>query len=258
MSKRVKKGKYIFTLNNVHVSRLNQTYDIKITNTIIEEECPTDNTTQLIKLNTEKGTPEVISFLDESKRIHTCHLSLIDFQSRMDINLLRYHCFWCRHPFNTRPIGCPIKYVPSQAEKKYHSHISRDTYTIKEDVTNKRIKNLNTTEEITIKLGEYYETDGVFCSFNCCKSWIDDNKHNRLYDMSAVLLTKMYNAMLGTKTIVISPAPHWRTLEQYGGHLNILKFREGFNKIDYKYHGTTKTIPNFIPHGTLFEEHIKF
>ena len=66
------------------------------------------------------------------------------------------------------------------------------------------------------------------------------------------------NEMMGTKTIVISPAPHWRILDQYGGHLNIMKFRESFNNIDYECHGNTKPIPNFLPIGTLFEEKIKF
>ena len=64
--------------------------------------------------------------------------------------------------------------------------------------------------------------------------------------------------MMGTKMVVIGPSPHWRVLEQYGGHLNIIKFREGFNKIDYECHGNTKQAPRFLALGTLFEEKIKF
>ncbi len=142
--------------------------------------------------------------------------------------------------------------------KKYHSHISRDTYTIKENVTTKRRKELNESEQLSLKIGEYYETDGVFCSFNCCQSWINDSKHNRLYDRSTMLLTKMYNTMMGTKMNIVSPAPHWRVLEQYGGYLNIIKFRESFNKVDYECHGNTKPVPKFLPLGILFEEKIKF
>lgn len=259
MNKCIKKGKYIFTLKNVNISKINHTYGLKILSIDLnEDDNLSTHTTKLTELNAEKGTPEVISFLDESKCLRTCYVSMIDFQSRMDVNLLRYHCFWCRHPFDTRPIGCPIKYISSQAEKKYHSHISRDTYTIKENVTAKRRKDLNKSKELSIKIGEYYETDGVFCSFNCCSAWVNDNKHIRLYDNSTMLLMKMYNTMMGTKMVIISPAPHWRVLEMYGGHLNIIKFREGFNKIDYECHGNTKTVPNFLPLGTLFEEKIKF
>ena len=254
----LKKGKYSFTLIGVNVSRINNTYGIDNLSEAPLDDNAFINTTKLTELNTDKGTPEVISFLDEAKKLHICYISMIDFQSRMDVNLLRYHCFWCSHPFETRPIGCPIKYIPSQAEKKYHSHISRDTYTIKESITEKRRLFLQNNDNLSLKIGEYYETDGVFCSFNCCQSWINDNKHDRLYDLSNTLLIKMYNSIMGTKMIVIGPAPHWRILEQYGGHLNIIKFREGFNKIEYECHGNTKKVPKFSPLGALFEEKIKF
>ena len=258
-----KKSKYSFTLIGVNIPYVNQTYSIQIPGVdvdILQDERPSTNTTRLTELNADKGTPEIISFLDESKRLHTCHVSMIDFQSRMNINLLRYHCFWCRYPFDTRPIGCPIKYIASQAEKKYHSHISRDTYTIKEDVTSSRRKLLDETSQLVVKIGEYYETDGVFCSFNCCKAYITDQKHNRMYDNSSILLMKLYNDMMetGTSKVVITAAPHWRTLEQYGGNLNIVKYRDGFNKIDYECQGNTKPVPNFLAIGTLFEEKIKF
>ena len=253
-----KKSKYTFTLMGVNVARIYVTYGIQNISKELVEEKNSANTTKLTELNTDKGTPEVISFLDESKKLHVCHVSMIDFQSRMDVNLLRYHCYWCRHPFETKPIGCPIKYIPSQAEKKYHSHISRDTYTIKENITEKRRLQTLKNDQISLKIGEYYETDGVFCSFNCCQAWINDNKQDRMYDLSSTLLVKMYNTMMGTKMIVIGPAPHWRLLEQYGGYLNIIKYRDGFNKIDYECHGNTKTIPKFLPIGILFEEKIKF
>lgn len=260
---------YVFTLEDIDLRAINTKYSIStvdkgevdcVDSEYQESDTGKSNTTRLTDLNTEKGTPEVISFLDESKRAHTCHTSMIDFNSRMDINLLRYHCYWCRHPFDTRPVGCPVRYVSSQAEKKYYSHISRDIYTIKENVTSSRREKLNTQPEagLTLKIGEYYETDGVFCSFNCCQAWIDDNKHVRLYDRSTVLLMKMYNTLMGTQTIVINPAPHWRTLEQYGGHLTIMKFREGFNKVEYKSHGSTKSLPKFQPMGVLYEENIRF
>lgn len=258
MAKNIKK-KYTFTLNGVNILHLNTTYGIETSNTQIEEDTSlSKNTTRLVELDKERGTPEVISFLDESKKLHTCQVSMIDFQSKMYVNLLRYHCFWCRHPFDSQPIGCPIKYVSSQAEKKYHSQISQDIYRIKENVTTKRRKDIDETDQLTLKIGEYYETDGVFCSFNCCQAWINDNKHDRIYDMSSTLLAKMYNTMMGTKMVVISPAPHWRLLEQYGGYLNIIKYRESFNKIDYKCHGITQKVPSFLPMGVLYEENIKF
>ena len=253
-----KKSKYFFNLHGINITKVNQKYGIVTGHSTNSNEKEPEKTTKLTELNKVKGTPEVISFLDESKRMHICQVSMIDFSSRMEVNLLRYNCYWCRHPFNTRPIGCPIKYIASQAVKTYHSHISKDWYTIKQDVTKKSRQNLN-DKHIQVKVGEYYETDGVFCSFNCCQSYINANTHDRLYDHSSLLLMKMYNSMMGnTKIVKISPAPHWRTLKPYGGHMNIVKFRDGFNKVDYEYHGKTKPLPKFAPLATLYEEKIKF
>mgnify|MGYP001570586097 CR=1 FL=1 len=188
--KKRKKSKYFFQLLGINVEKVHQKYGVALNDTDQPTEKEPIETTKLTELNTEKGTPDVISFLDESKRVHLCRISMIDFNSRMEVNLLRYHCFWDRHPFDTRPIGCPIKYVSSQAVKTYHSHISKDTYTIKQDVTKERRRNLR-DRRIQVRLGEYYETDGVFCSFNCCQAYIASHTHDRLYDQSSMLLMKM-------------------------------------------------------------------
>lgn len=257
-SKNRKKSKYFFQLSGIDLEKVYQKYGVSLGDSGKKSDKEPDDTTKLCELNTTKGTPEVVSFLDESKRMHVCHVSMVDFSSKMEVNLLRYHCFWCRHPFNTKPIGCPIKYVSSQAVKTYHSQISKDWYTIKQDVTKERRKALR-DKNIKVRVGEYYETDGVFCSFNCCQAYINSQTHDRMYDHSSMLLMKMYNTIMGNTQIVkIAPAPHWRTLEPYGGHMNIVRFRDGFNKVDYECHGTTKPLPKFAPLATLYEEKIKF
>jgi hypothetical protein len=250
-----KSSKYTFTLTNIDIVKVHKKYNLRENNEncVKQEKC----TTKLTDLNNDKCTPEIISFLDEAKKSHTCYVSMIDFSSKMNINLLRYHCFWCKHPFETQPIGCPINYVSPQAVKKYHSHISKELYTIKENITCNRKNKIN-NDNIYLNFDEYYETDGVFCSFNCCKSYILNNKHDRMYDHSEMLLTKMYNELLKTKNVTINSAPHWRLLEQYGGHLNIIQFRDSFNNIDYEFHGQTKKLPNFLAVGTMYEEKIKF
>lgn len=267
-------SKYTFTLKNINIVKVQLKYDIELTQNVVDTKDNEETTTKLTELSNEKGVyPNTISFLDESKKLHTCNISMIDFQSKKDVNLLRYHCFWCRHPFDTSPIGCPIKYVSNKIVKKYYSNISKDTYTIKESITTTRKNilnnNINTEENsdnqeesiskhIETNNNLYYQTDGVFCSFNCCKAYIIDNKHNTLYNNSSLLLNHLFNSIMETKISVIAPAPHWRFLQQYGGHLNIVQFRESFNKIDYDCHGTTKNLPVFFPIGTLYEERIKF
>lgn len=252
------KNKYLFTLKDINIDHIHLKYGIELEN-IDKIEDDHNITTKLSDLNNyKKNTPEIISFLDETKKPRSCNVSMIDFTSNKEVNLLRYNCFWCKNPVDTKPIGCPIKYVSNQIYRKYYSYISKDTYTIKENVTVDRMKTLDNDIFTQIQSGEYYETDGIFCSFNCCQSYIDDNKHIRLYDNSHMLLLKIYNDLMGTKNIVITPAPHWRTLEQYGGTLNIIQFRESFNKVEYEYYGNTKNVPNFLPIGTLYEGKIKF
>lgn len=258
MSRKQKSKKYLFTLSNINTEETDRKYGITLVSNIsqFEENLP-DNTTKISELNTEHSTPEVISFLDESKKQHQCNVSMIDFSTKTEVSLLRYYCFWCRHPFNTKSIGCPINYISNQAIKNYYSEITRDTYTIKENITSSRKENVE-DDKISVSEKNYYKTDGVFCSFNCCKAYIRDNKHNKLYSKSEFLLSKMYNDMMGTKMIIIDPAPHWRLLREYGGFMSIQEFRSSFNKAEYECHGMVEDFPVFKPSGMIFEEKIKF
>lgn len=250
------KAKYTFSLPGLCIGNIHIKYGISMVDTAAMTVDNPNSTTKLTDLH--KNTPEVVSFLDDSKRPRSCNVSMIDYTSKKKVNMLRYNCFWCKNPFDCQPIGCPTKYVSNQVFRKYHSHISKDTYTIKENVTTERMMSLDDEKFTPIHTGEYYETDGIFCSFNCCQSYINDNKHIRLYDKSHMLLVKMYNDLMDTKNAIITPAPHWRTLEHYGGTLNIVQFRDSFNKIEYEYHGTTRNAPNFLPLGMLYEGKIKF
>ena len=54
------------------------------------------------------------------------------------------------------------------------------------------------------------------------------------------------------KLYTINPAPSWKLLKEYGGHMDITTFRNSFNKIMYESHGM------FKPVGHLFEEKINF
>ena len=248
--------KFVFTLKELNLETIHDNYQIFLDKTSKIIDNPTQ-TTKLSDLNSKENGSDNISFLDEAKKSHSCKISMIDFSANKSVNLLRYHCFWCRHPFESQPIGCPIKYISSQATKKYFSYISKDTYTIQENIT-ENSKNKLDDEQFSITDNVYYQTDGVFCSFNCCQSYINDNKHNVLYNQSNLLLLKLYNDLLGKKMATIPPAPDWRLLEHYGGYLNIMEFRENFNKISYENHGYTKPLPLFLPIGRIYEEKIKF
>lgn len=275
--KKRKSNKYVFILKNINTEQIDKKYGITIISNITQTQLQPHNTTKLTELkeiNLEK-TLETISFFDEAKRIYQCNISMIDFSTGKDLSLLNYNCYWCRHPFNSYPIGCPIKYLSNKSIKSYHSEVSKDNYVIKENITKSKTdffeknKSDNSFDfsiikdtkksNIIIHKESYYETDGVFCSFNCCKSYIKDNKHNIMYNYSETLLIKLLteitnnnNKDVSLKSIVINPAPSWRLLSEYGGHLSINEFRENFNKITYDFHGL------FKPVAHVYEEKINF
>ena len=255
---------YIFTLKSINTEKVDQRFGISIVSNINESKIPVpENTTKISDLTTNRNTPEIISFIDEAKKIHKCTISMIDFTTNNKIsNCNTYECFWCRNsiPNNVMAIGCPIKYVPSQAVKTYYSEISKDKYTIKENITTKRNNNIKQDDnsKLTIIDKNYYLTDGIFCSFNCCMAYIENNKHNSLYDMSECLLLKMYHDIYPSKVAFIDKAPHWRKLKQYGGDLTIEQFRDSFNKIEYHDYGFVIGVNNFKSIGLLFEEKLKF
>jgi hypothetical protein len=148
--------------------------------------------------------------------------------------------------------------VPAQAIKTYRSEVSREVNTIKENIT-------STQREMLLREGtrdgrieatpnDYvYETDGAFCSFNCCQHFIRAHKHDRLYDQSERLLSRMYNELTDSTASVIPKAPHWRQKRRYGGSMDDVEFRDSFNRIAYPCHGT-----HFRPMGFLYEERIHF
>lgn len=254
--------RYDFVLKDISPSKIEKTYDItiqsNITNDISNDISPL-NITKITELSSIH-TPNIVSFLDESKKKHKCIVSMIDHTSNEEITNKKYSCFWCRHiiPSNLSPIGCPIKFIPNKAIKSYYSEISKDTYTIKENITTSKKEKMENSDDSRISICEknYYLTDGIFCSFNCCISYIFDNTNNSMYNMSKMLLLKIYNDIYPDNNSSIEYAPHWRKLIIYGGDLTIEQFRESFNKIEYKNHGIIQ--PNFKSLGVLFEEKLKF
>jgi hypothetical protein len=246
-----KSKKCIFVLTSINITTINDKYNMNIS---FEDEVQKLKTTKLTDLekNTINKNVEVFSFLDESKKTHKCIISMIDFKTKLNAKELNYNCFWDRNPIDGEPIGCPINYIPKQIQKTFFSHISKDTYFIRENV----VSDSNIQDEGIVTLNnDYYETDGAFCSFECCLAFILDNKHNRMYDMSQMLLTKIYNKLNNTKAMTISPASSWRVLKEYGGHMPIEKLRSNFGKIDYDYSGYTQKC---LPIAHLYEEKVKF
>lgn len=71
---------------------------------------------------------------------------------------------------------------------------------------------------------ETFYCTGHFCSFNCMKSYNLDLNDSLSWKRES-LMNLLYYLTYSTQK-QINPAPHWMTLEEYGGNLNIEQFRE--------------------------------
>lgn len=245
--------KYI-TFKDIDHKKIIETYSLLLTVKTQEESVKK----QVTNLNDLKAKPaeETVSFLDESKVLRKNIVTMYDFLSKgMIPETTTLNCFWCRHNFDNKPIGCPLKYCSSQYENKYFSEITKDNYIIRNNITKEKRKELEQISNSVVNQKEFYETDGIFCSFNCCLAFIEENKINSIYQNSTYLLIKIYIEIFDEVPENLTPAPSWRLLKNYGGVLDISEFRETFTKIVYKNNGIIKEIPTFKPVGWLYEKY---
>lgn len=102
-------------------------------------------------------------------------------------------CWWCCHQFDGCPCTLPIKY----------------------DALRKRFKFI-----------------GLFCSWNCVKSYNFDRPDHGKYE-NTTLITLLIQQLYGiTKAICIKPAPPRQCLEMFGGYMNIDQFRDQNSTVD--------------------------
>lgn len=215
--------KNIITLKNINPEEVEKKYNIQTPKN-------TTRISDIIKNDSDK----IFCFLDELKNPHKCPISS---------PLKSTVCFWDRNSFDTSPIGCPIRYIPEYRNEIITSEITNSKQIIREPSKENQ--------------QGYYETDGVFCSFNCCLAYIKENKHNPLYRDSLFLLKRLYLSIFNCDEFKILPAASWRVLKEYGGHLDIETYRKNFNRIEYDDTGIMlRKIPMQAPVSLVYDEKI--
>lgn len=95
-------------------------------------------------------------------------------------------CWWCCHQFDDFPVCAPVKY---------------DT------------------------LKEIFKVKGCFCSFNCSKAYMMNERNPSTY------LTSCYTKRLLGYIPDVSPAPSRYVLKMFGGPLSIEEYRSTFTKM---------------------------
>lgn len=230
--------KQSFTLKNVDIDAINVKYGLILISNIDKEAKISGDKTKISDIILSE--PEyALSFLDENKKNYDCVATMVNFSTLETLPVFTdKKCFWCRHNFDSRPIGCPIKYVNSTIEKSYVSQITKDEYRMKENITKTKMDRILSMDHSGINISsvgtDYYLTDGIFCSFNCTLAFINDNNKDSYYKDSIGLLHSLYKIFIGKKIEKLVPAPHWRLLSDYGGPFSINEFRDKFNKIMYE------------------------
>lgn len=261
MSHLVSSKKRSFILKNIDVVAVNHKYGLVIMSNIDRQKEEPIKSTKITDVIYE--AEPFVSFLDENKKKYNAVVTMMEclHQKHLPVST-SVKCFWCKHSFTSNPIGCPIKYVNSKIEKSYISHITKDKYYMKENITNKKLKTIsslishNENIEISPVEHDYYLTDGIFCSFNCAMSFIRDNSHDSFYKESYSLLYAMYFDFVGKKPDRIVPAPHWRLLSDFGGTLSIYEFRKSFQMVSYEFLYNIRDIIDMKPMSKVFKEKV--
>lgn len=206
------------------------------------------------------GKQANFSFVDEAKIEHVCSITM---KNLLNKNIMEqsggYHCYWCRNAFETRPVGCPIDFISDRIYKKYYSEITKNHYVLQETITNSQLQQIDDIpmNNFTFEHSEqtFYLVDGIFCSFNCCLAFIENHEQNPIYSKSKMYLNKIYRDLFPNVTNVISPAPSWRLLKEYGGELSVNEYRKNFYKVDYQEYNEFLRPPiDWRPVSRVFEK----
>ena len=137
-------------------------------------------------------------------------------------------CWWDRHSFETAPIGAPLKYHPNRIKTSNATHFEKNS----ED------ENVEYETSIVEKYDDYFSTDGIFCSFPCCRSYIRrEAKVDKLYEKSDSLLFYMYKKLHNlpmSKKVTIPFAGPWKTISGCGGKIPVSTYRYNCCKFTYE------------------------
>ena len=115
--------------------------------------------------NISKEVKNNFSFIDEAKNERYCLMTM------KNINNINKNpscsCFWCRHPFEYKPLGCPIDYINDKVYKEYYSEITKNNYCLQETITKNQLENVKDikNDDFTLKhSSKFLSVDGIFCS----------------------------------------------------------------------------------------------
>jgi len=214
------KNSHLLILKDVNafevIKNVEEIKQIHIPETPIDLDEEDVNISSLVKEKSQR----CIYFLDQYKNKIRYWVNMIDYTQSGALPLYtKKPCWWCRHSFDTHPIGCPIK---------YNTHK-------KTGIEKERVESCFSNMNLSFEKNDFFETIGIFCSFPCVKAFIYDemSKGDRSrYKDSLTLLSLLYEKLFGHKQI-IPKAGDYKNLKDYGGHLTLEDYRNSFGILRY-------------------------
>jgi hypothetical protein len=221
MPRRKKSQSYKIVLDNIDGEiLLSQYYNIGNVEEKVDKETDDENINFLHEK--DKKRRRGLYFIDPQRGHVKLWATMIDFTIGGILpRITKKPCWFCRNKFNTQPIGCPIKY----------------NYTPKNPVIVKRV--MDRFKEMNICVDQnnldFFETEGIFCSFPCVKAYILDQiskTKSSKYKKSLEYLSLLYFKING-EIAIIQSSPNWKLTSDWGGHLSSNEYRASIGTIEY-------------------------
>ena len=170
---------------------------------------------------------KAMNFIDPNKEKIRLWVNMVDIYTNGA--LPRYttkKCFGnCRSKFKSHPIGCPLRYNCISEDKS-----SKVSKLDRERIVNK-FKEANLPDDTT----DFFETEGIFCTFPCIKAYILDQlsrTKSPKYKKSLTLLTLLYLKLVGV-ICTIPTAGSWKLTTDWGGHMSPPEYRSTTGLLEY-------------------------
>lgn len=242
-----------FTLRNIDLTKIDKEFNmndmknIGISSDLVFDEVNEGTSLEKLGISSLKREPITTIVQKEKTKLQT-FITMIGYNNGVKLPLKpSIPCFGCHRIFTTVQLGIPIDYHPSI----YHS---KNDYTKIKNITVNERQKLQTDVSNNIDVMEYFDTDGIVCSFNCMISVIEDNP-SPLYKKTPSLIPKMYKMIFGEypKEKIIK-SPNWRLREEYGGPLSDEEFVANLQTIQFTdMHQVDKTLKIMNTVGRVFK-----
>ena len=255
-----------FTLNNINVAKIDRDFNMEEMKKL-GDNCDiifeTEGATSLEKLGISSLKKEpMITILPKEKTKFQTYTTMIDIMSKKELpTQTNIPCFGCRRKYKTQPIGIPIKYYPSvYISKKDDTRTKKLTLNDRIKIENIKdvpknqsdSKNLDKKDNITFL--DYFDTDGLVCSFNCMYLVMEENP-SPLYKETTSLIPLLYKMIFGTyPKQKILKSPSWRLRQEYDGPLTDDEYEKCLQTIIFTdMHQIQKVQRLMNPVGKIFD-----